>query len=100
VVIASSRRLAKIREFETEVDLSVHQMLAELSACDWALVEGFKHADLPKIEVWRASAGHAVQYPGDPFIVAGPPTAPALCLNPSVCRCSISTVCRPWPNSC
>ena len=69
-VIASNRRLALVREYEAEADTSVHQMLAELSVCDWALVEGFKHADLPKIEVWRAQTGHPVQYPVDPYIVA------------------------------
>lgn len=69
-VVASSRRLAIVREYEVEVDTGVHQMLAELSVCDWALVEGFKHADLPKIEVWRAETGHPVQYPVDPYIVA------------------------------
>ena len=55
IVIASNRRLAKIREFEVRADPTVHQLLAELVECDWALVEGFKHADLLKIEVWRAS---------------------------------------------
>jgi molybdopterin-guanine dinucleotide biosynthesis protein B len=34
------------------------------------LVEGFKHADLLKIEVWRADAGKPAQYPNDPFVVA------------------------------
>jgi molybdopterin-guanine dinucleotide biosynthesis adapter protein len=70
VVIASRRRLAKIREFAIEVQPTVHQLLAELVDCDWALVEGFKHADLLKIEVWRAAVGKPVQYPDDPFIVA------------------------------
>jgi len=70
VVIASRRRLAKIREFPIEVQPTVHQLLAELVECDWALVEGFKHADLLKIEVWRAALGKPVQYPDDPFIVA------------------------------
>ena len=70
VVVASDRRLALVREYEVQADTGVHQMLAELSVCDWALVEGFKHADLPKIEVWRADAGHPVQYPVDPYIVA------------------------------
>ncbi len=70
VVIASRRRLAKIREFAIEVEPTVHQLLAELVECDWALVEGFKHADLLKIEVWRASVGKPVQYPEDPFVVA------------------------------
>jgi molybdopterin-guanine dinucleotide biosynthesis adapter protein len=91
VVIASARRLAKIREFEAEVQPTVHQLLAELVACDWALVEGFKHADLLKIEVWRADLGKPVQYPNDPFVVAlatdsaqrlpQPTTLPLLDLN-------------------
>jgi molybdopterin-guanine dinucleotide biosynthesis adapter protein len=70
VVVASRRRLAKIREFAVEVQPTVHQLLAELVECDWALVEGFKHADLLKIEVWRAAVGKPVLYPDDPFVVA------------------------------
>ena len=70
VVIASRRRLAKMREFAVEVQPTVHQLLAELVDCDWALVEGFKHADLLKIEVWRAALGKPVQYPDDPYVVA------------------------------
>ena len=38
VVIASDKRMAKIREYEVEADPSVHDMLAELSDCDWALI--------------------------------------------------------------
>jgi len=70
VVIASRRRLAKMREFAVEVQPTVHQLLAELVECDWVLVEGFKHADLLKIEVWRAGLGKPVTYPQDPFVVA------------------------------
>ena len=70
VVIASDRRLAKIREFEVPCEPTVHQLIAELYECDWVLVEGFKHADLFKVEVWRASTGKPAQYPHDPFVVA------------------------------
>ncbi|WP_280155700.1 molybdopterin-guanine dinucleotide biosynthesis protein B [Piscinibacter sp. XHJ-5] len=70
VVVASDRRLAKIREYEVHAEPTVHQLIAELYECDWVLVEGFKHADLLKIEVWRAAAGKPVQYPNDPFVVA------------------------------
>ncbi|MFL6662964.1 MAG: molybdopterin-guanine dinucleotide biosynthesis protein B [Rhizobacter sp.] len=70
VLVASDRRLAKIREYEVQADPTVHQLLAELYECDWVLVEGFKHADLLKIEVWRADAGKPAQYPNDPFVVA------------------------------
>ena len=70
VVIASNRRLAKIREYEVSCEPTVHQLLAELCDCDWVLVEGFKHADLLKIEVWRSGLGKPVAYPHDPFVVA------------------------------
>jgi len=70
VVVASDRRLAMIREYEVEADPTAHQLLAELSDCDWAIVEGFKHGDLPKIEVWRAETGSVAHYGDDPFIVA------------------------------
>ena len=70
VVIASDRRLAKIREFEARVESTVHELIAELADCDWVLVEGFKHAALPKIEIWRAATEQPVQYPLDPHIVA------------------------------
>lgn len=70
VVIASDRRLAKIREFEAPAAPTVHQLIAELYDCDWVLVEGFKHADVLKVEVWRAETGKPVQYPNDPFVVA------------------------------
>jgi molybdopterin-guanine dinucleotide biosynthesis protein B len=71
VVIASNRRLALLREFEQETQLSVHQLLAELyEGVDWVLVEGFKDSDLLKIEVWRASANQPARYPDDDFIVA------------------------------
>ena len=70
VVIASNRRLAKLREFEFEVEPGVHQLVAELCDCDWVFVEGFKHADVLKLEVWRQTVGKPVQYPDDPFVFA------------------------------
>ena len=36
----------------------------------WVLLEGWKHGDLPKIEVWRAALGQAPLYPDDPFVTA------------------------------
>ena len=70
VVIASSRRMAKIREFEAQAAPTVHQLVGELSDCDWVLVEGFKRAALPKIEIWRPAHGAPVQYPHDAHVVA------------------------------
>jgi molybdopterin-guanine dinucleotide biosynthesis protein B len=70
VVIASDRRLAKMREYELAAAPTVHQLIAELTDCDWVLVEGFKHAALPKIEVWRAATDKPAQYLHDPFVIA------------------------------
>jgi molybdopterin-guanine dinucleotide biosynthesis protein B len=70
VVIASNRRLAKMREYPSPEEPSVGQLVAELVDCDWVLVEGFKHAPLAKIEVWRAATGKPAQYPSDPFVIA------------------------------
>ena len=94
VVVASDKRLALIREFERPTQLGVHQLIAELDAgVDWVLVEGFKHSDLLKIEVWRAPAeGEAprpARYAEDEFIVAIATDAPQQpARRPPRCRSS------------
>ena len=70
VVIASNRRLAKLREYDVEAEPTVHELIAELTDCDWVLVEGFKHAAVPKIEVWRAATAKPALYPHDAFVTA------------------------------
>ncbi|MGV8805796.1 MAG: molybdopterin-guanine dinucleotide biosynthesis protein B [Polaromonas sp.] len=71
VVVASNNRLALMREFEQPAELSVHQLIAELyEGVDWVLVEGFKHSDLLKIEVWRAASNKPARYLEDAFVVA------------------------------
>ena len=70
IVIASNLRLAKIREFEQPAAPTAQQLIAELAPCDWVLVEGFKRAALPKIEIWRAATGQPLQFPDDPHVLA------------------------------
>ena len=70
VLVASGQRLAKLREYEVAGEPSVHQLIAELVDCDWVIVEGFKHADIPKIEVIDPARGGTPLYPDDPFVVA------------------------------
>lgn len=76
VITASPRRLVKQRQFELEVDLTVHQLLAELIEVDWALVEGFHHGDLHRVEMWQPGQADAPVYPDDPFVVALATDAP------------------------
>lgn len=84
VLIASRHRLALVREFEREAELSVHHLLAELwDGVDWVLVEGFRHADLHRIEVWRAACGHPAHYAEDAFITAIATDTPAQLPTPT-----------------
>lgn len=77
VLLVCDKRLALVREFEAEQELDVHAMLAELrSDVDWVLVEGFKHGNLPKVEIWRApdpvngKPAKPLRFPDDPHVVA------------------------------
>ena len=81
VVVASTNRMALMREFETPSQMTVHQLIAELNSdVDWVLVEGFKASDLLKIEIWRAASpeyeGKPARYMTDDFIVAIATDAP------------------------
>jgi molybdopterin-guanine dinucleotide biosynthesis protein B len=46
------------------------EQIKRLSPCDLLLVEGFKFAPIPKLEVWREQTGEALLHPNDPHIVA------------------------------
>ncbi len=71
VLVASNRRLVLQRQYEQTAEPKVHHLLAQVyDGVDWVLVEGFKHSDLPKIEVWRPESGQPQLYPEDPFIQA------------------------------
>ncbi|MFO1220782.1 MAG: molybdopterin-guanine dinucleotide biosynthesis protein B [Burkholderiaceae bacterium] len=70
VLLASSQRLAKLREYDVAGMPTVHQLVAELHDCDWVVVEGFKHADIPKIELVGPAHRMPPLYPVDPFVVA------------------------------
>ncbi len=77
VLVASNQRLALLREFDTEGLPTVQQLIAEMSPCDWLLVEVYKHAELPKVEVWREAIGEPPLYPADRYVVAVATDAPA-----------------------
>ena len=83
VLLASSQRLALLREYEVEGLPTLHQLVVELSPVDWVLVEGFKHADWPKVEVWRAALGQAPLYPDDPFVTTVATDTPAALPEPT-----------------
>lgn len=87
VMLAGEKRWALMRELRDEPQASLAELLSHLSPCDLVLVEGFKSAELAKIEVHRPSVGkpffHA-EFPGVVAVASDVPQAldlPVLDLN-------------------
>ena len=70
VLVTSSRRWVLMHELRGGQEPRFEDQLGRLSACDLVIVEGFKHAPIPKLEVWRAETGEPLIHPNDPHIVA------------------------------
>ena len=70
VLVTSSRRWVLMHELRGAHEPSFEEQVKRLSPCDLLLVEGFKFAAIPKLEVWRAATGEALLHPNDPHIVA------------------------------
>jgi molybdopterin-guanine dinucleotide biosynthesis adapter protein len=70
VMVTSSRRWVLMHELRGAHEPPFEEQVKRLSPCDLLLVEGFKHAPIPKLEVWRAEPGEALLHPNDPHIVA------------------------------
>lgn len=70
VLISSGRRFALMHELRGEAEWTLEQLLAKLTPVDLVIVEGFKRAPHPKIEVFRAANGKPPLYPDNASIVA------------------------------
>ncbi len=70
VLVTSSRRWVLMHELRGEPEPSFEEQMKHLSPCDLVLIEGFKFAPIPKLEVWRAVTGEPLLHPNDPHIVA------------------------------
>ena len=70
VLVTSSRRWVLMHELRGEKEPSFEEQVRHLSPCDLLIVEGFKYASIPKLEVWRAETGEGLLHPNDPHIVA------------------------------
>jgi molybdenum cofactor guanylyltransferase/molybdopterin-guanine dinucleotide biosynthesis protein MobB len=78
VLIASRRRHAWMMEYEQDAEPALETLVSRLDASqlDLVLVEGFRHARFPKIELHRAALGRPLLFPGDDSIVAVASAAP------------------------
>ncbi len=70
ILVTSSRRWVLMHELRGEPEPSFDEQIGHLSPCDLLLVEGFKFAPIPKLEVWRAEPGEPLLHPNDRHIVA------------------------------
>jgi molybdopterin-guanine dinucleotide biosynthesis adapter protein len=70
VLITANKRWVLMHELRDEVEPTLEEQLSRLSPCDLVIVEGFKRADIPKIEIWREANQKPMLYPQDPNIVA------------------------------
>jgi molybdopterin-guanine dinucleotide biosynthesis protein B len=82
VLVTSAVRFALIHELRGAPELSLSDALDRLSSCDLALVEGWKRATIPKLEIWRETLGKPALYPGDPWIRAVATDAPERVATP------------------
>jgi molybdopterin-guanine dinucleotide biosynthesis adapter protein len=70
ILVTSSRRWVLMHELRGAHEPSFDEQVKRLSPCDLLLVEGFKFAPIPKLEVWRAATGEPLLHPNDSHIVA------------------------------
>ena len=70
VLITSGQRWVLMHELRGEPEPRLETQLERFAACDLVLVEGYKFAAIPKLEVYRAAAGKPMLHPSDPNIVA------------------------------
>jgi molybdopterin-guanine dinucleotide biosynthesis protein B len=70
ILLTSAQRWVLMHELRGEPEPGLREQLRLFSPCDLVLVEGYKSADIPKIEVHRPSTGKPLLHPRDPNIVA------------------------------
>ncbi len=76
VLLTSDQRWVLMHELRNEPEPSLDEQLRRFSPCDLVLVEGYKHAPIPKLEVCRPRLGRPLLHPSDPGIVAVAADAP------------------------
>jgi molybdopterin-guanine dinucleotide biosynthesis adapter protein len=70
VLIGSDVRWALVHELRGQAEPALGALLQKLSSVDLVVIEGYKRAPHPKLEVHRAAVGKPLLHPEDPHIVA------------------------------
>lgn len=70
VLLVSDKRWALLHELRDAPVPDLNELLAKLSPCDVVLIEGCKFANVPKLEIYRATLGKPSLHPHDGAIMA------------------------------
>jgi len=70
VLVSSSARWALLHELRGAAEMRLEDLIGKLAPVDLVIVEGFKGASHPKLEVYRAALGKPLLHAHDPNIVA------------------------------
>ncbi|UCE32907.1 MAG: molybdopterin-guanine dinucleotide biosynthesis protein B [Burkholderiales bacterium] len=70
VLVASSRRWAMVHELRGDPEPSIDELLTHFARCDLVIIEGYKHAPIAKMEVYRAVTGKPMLHVDDAHVVA------------------------------
>jgi molybdopterin-guanine dinucleotide biosynthesis adapter protein len=70
VLVSSSARWALLHELRGAAEMRLEDLLGKLAPVDLVIIEGFKRALHPKLEVYRAAIGKPPLHRDDPKIVA------------------------------
>jgi molybdopterin-guanine dinucleotide biosynthesis adapter protein len=70
VLISSGNRFALMHELRGAPEPALKDLIGKLSPVDLLIIEGYKTAPHPKIEIWRAANGKDFIHPKDPTIRA------------------------------
>jgi molybdopterin-guanine dinucleotide biosynthesis protein B len=70
VLVASSARWVLMHELRGAAEPPLEDIVAKISPCDVLLIEGYKRAPIPKLEVRRSTISEPLLFPADPHVVA------------------------------
>jgi molybdopterin-guanine dinucleotide biosynthesis protein B len=82
VMLVSDRRWALLHEKVDDSEPDIDSLLDQMAPVDLVLLEGFRAAPVPCIEVFRPSVGRPALWPRSSFVVAVATDEPLACDRP------------------
>jgi molybdopterin-guanine dinucleotide biosynthesis protein B len=97
VLLLGNSRWALMHELRGAPEPPLDYLVDRLQQCDLVLIEGFKHGNFPKLEVWRADLGKPSLWPDWPGIVGIASDQPAevpggVHSETEICRLDLSDI--------